>query len=124
MDEKKQPVIACPKSMIDVVVEDTKRLGDWTQALIRDHSTKEHDWEWSNYHSKVTILCEYYVSLLGLNEYLSEMIRTRDVERLDDGTEYYALSNLDISLVSNLMKTMKFCENELVNAYNVSLQLH
>mgnify|MGYP003628417500 CR=1 FL=1 len=123
MDEKK-PVIACPKRMVDVVIEDTKRLSDWTQALIRDYSKEEYDWAWSNYHSEVTVLCEYYVSALGLYQYMNDMTETRVAEKLDDGTEYFVLSNSDLALISNLMNTMRFCESELADVHNISLQLN
>ena len=123
MDEKKT-VIACPKKMVDVVIRDSERLAEWSQKLIRDHSDEKDDWQWSNYHSKVTVLCEYYVSVLGLFQYMSDLVETRVVEKLDDGTEYFPLSNVDLTLIPSLMNTMRFCETELANVYNISLQLH
>ena len=43
---------------------------------------------------------------------------------LEDGTEYHTVSMVDMTLVSNLMSTMKICEEELLNAHNISFELH
>ena len=121
---EKEPTIACPKKLVDIVLEDTRRLSDWAHRLIREYSGQEYDWAWGNYHSTVTVLCEYYVSTLGLFHYLEEITGSREPQLLDDGTKYFILSNLDLSLISDFMNTMKFCEQELTIVHNISLQLH
>jgi len=120
----KEEAFGCPKKLVDVVISDAEKLSKWVCELIRERSGKEYDCVWNNYHSVITVLCEYYVSTMSLLHYLKEMKKVQKLHVLEDGTKYFILSPPDLSLVSSLMATMRFCEEELSRAYNISLQTH
>jgi hypothetical protein len=121
---KEAPTIGCPRKVAESVIEDTERLSMWATRLIRERSGKEYDHSWHNYHGEASLLCEYYVSAMSLCQILKGIMETSEMIELEDGTEYFKLEGVDLSIITTLMTTLKICEEELRLAYNISLQLH
>ena len=121
---KKAPTVGCPKKVADAVVEDTERLSSWATGLIRERSGEDYIHSWENYNGETFLLCEFYVSAMSLSQILKGIAETSELVKLEDGTEYFKLTAPDLSIISNLMATLKLCEEELLTIHNISFQLH
>ena len=123
-DNTNNPVISCPHSVIDQMYDNADATFVTAVSNLRHSATKIEIEEWGNFYGPTILLGEVYVASLNLKHLLTTLRANPEHVYNEKQEECIALTAQDLIMINACLNTLDLCQQELINAHNISLELH